>query len=104
VVEREYTDVKTGKFKKGNPGRKPGIPALQKAMIKLIEDDPREWAKQFGKMLKAGDAAAWGLLLKRAWAELPKPVEIGGLEDSAPIQFGWKQPKKKATRKKVEKK
>lgn len=103
-MPREDTQFKPGVS--GNPaGRPPGVPALQAAMRKLLEDDPERFATKFGDMLDEGDATAWGLMVKRAW---PEPKTEVDLNVEGPVQFSWKEPakpiKKKAPRKKTPRK
>jgi hypothetical protein len=88
---RPYNDTKTGRFVKGNPGRPPGIPMLQEALIKMIEKEPDKFARVFKEMLEEWDPAAWGLLLKRAWPEPPKQVDVDANVDSK-VEFTWKKP------------
>jgi len=91
----------------GNPsGPKPGVPALQKAMRKLFEEDAEKFAAVFREMLEEGDSTAWQLMMKRAYPE-PK-AELDVTTDGGPVSFGWKDaeaprktPKKKAPRKKA---
>jgi hypothetical protein len=82
------------------------VPAFEKEMRELLSDPKqiKKFKKKLGEMLEQGDPTAWGLVLKRAWPEPAKGIDLGGQVDGK-VTLGWKEPakpaKKKATRKKV---